>query len=60
MDGKDGNGKPLSMVGIYELDGDALKICFAKPGTKDRPTSFQAKPKSGESLIVYERQKKGK
>jgi uncharacterized protein (TIGR03067 family) len=57
MNGKDGNGMPLSMVGIYDLNGDTLKICFAKPGSTDRPTKFQTKAKSGESLILYERQK---
>jgi uncharacterized protein (TIGR03067 family) len=57
MDGKDGNGKPLSMIGIYELDGDALKICFAKPGAKERPTKMETKPDSGQSLIVYQRKK---
>ena len=55
MDGKDGNGKPLSMMGIYDLDGDTLKICFAKPGTKDRPGQFKTRPNTGESLIVYKR-----
>jgi uncharacterized protein (TIGR03067 family) len=55
LDGKDGNGKPLSMLGIYDLDGDTLKICFAKPGTKERPTKFETRAKTGESLIVYKR-----
>jgi len=57
MDGKDGNGKPLSMTGIYELSGDTLKICFAKPGTKERPVQFKTRPKTGESLIVYKRRR---
>ena len=29
--------KNAGMVGIYELDGDSLKICLAEPG-KQRPT----------------------
>ena len=57
MDGKDGNGKPLSMIGIYELEGDTLRICFAKPGTKERPTKMETKADSGQSLIVYKRNK---
>ena len=57
MDGKDGNGKPLSMIGIYELEGDKLRICFAKPGAKERPTKTETKPDSGQSLIVYKRNK---
>ena len=55
MDGKDGNGKPLSMIGIYELERDTLRICFAKPGTKKRPTKMETMPGSGQSLIVYKR-----
>ena len=55
MDGKDGNGNPLTMIGIYELEGDRLKICFAKPGEKERPSTFETKPKSGQSLIHYDR-----
>jgi uncharacterized protein (TIGR03067 family) len=57
MDGKDGNGKPLSMIGIYEVEGDSLKICFAKPAEKERPSTFQTKPNSGQSLIRYDRAK---
>jgi uncharacterized protein (TIGR03067 family) len=57
MDGKDGNGKPLTMIGIYEVEGDTLKICFAKPGEKERPSTFETKPKSGQSLIRYNRAK---
>ena len=34
----DGDG--MSLKGIYELDGDALKILLARPGS-DRPTSFE-------------------
>ncbi len=30
-------------LGIYELDGDTLKICFNEPGAKERPTEFQSK-----------------
>ncbi len=55
MVGKDGNGNPLSMVGIYDLEGDTLKICFAKPSTKVRPIQFETKPQTGESLIAYKR-----
>jgi uncharacterized protein (TIGR03067 family) len=60
MEGKDGNGKPLTMIGIYELNADTLRICFAKPGTRERPTKFETRPKTGESLIVYKRQKEKK
>jgi len=39
---EDGSGKSDSFPGIYELDGDMLKICsrFSKEG--ERPTKFTA------------------
>ena len=46
--------KPL--LGIYELDGDSLKICYALPG-KDRPTEFSSKEGSGWILTVHKRLK---
>jgi hypothetical protein len=45
------------MIGIYELEGDKLRICFAKPGAKERPTRIETKPDSGQSLTVYKRNK---
>lgn len=44
-------------LGIYEIEGDARKLCFAPPG-KDRPTAFASKPGSGHVLIAFEREKK--
>ena len=52
----DGPGKDNSQKGIYELDGDTQKICWAAPG-KPRPTEFEAKPKSGRMLQVLEKVK---
>jgi uncharacterized protein (TIGR03067 family) len=46
--------KPL--LGIYELDGDTLKICYASPG-KERPTEFTSKEGSGWILSVHKRAK---
>ena len=43
-------------LGIYEVDGDNMKICYAFPG-KDRPIEFSSKPGSGQVLIVYKRDK---
>ena len=52
----DGPGKDNTQKGIYELDGDTQKICWAAPG-KPRPTEFEAKPKSGRMLQVLEKVK---
>jgi hypothetical protein len=37
--------------------GDGIERRFAKPASKDRPVKFQTRAKTGESLIVYERQR---
>ena len=42
--------------GIYEFDGDTLKICFVEEG--DRPTKFESAEGSRSMLIVLKRQKK--
>ena len=52
----DGPGKDNTQKGIYELDGDTQKICWAAPG-KPRPTEFEAKPESGHMLQVLEKVK---
>jgi uncharacterized protein (TIGR03067 family) len=41
--------------GIYELEGETLKICIATVG-KERPTAFATKPGDGVSLLVYKRE----
>lgn len=43
--------------GIYELEGDTLKICQARPGD-DRPTELSAKEGSNQMLMVLKREKK--
>jgi uncharacterized protein (TIGR03067 family) len=47
-------GKGDTAAGIYLLEGDLLKICFALPG-KARPTNFTPAPGSGEMLFVLKR-----
>ena len=43
-------------LGIYALDGDELKLCYAEPG-RDRPTEF-ASPEGGRLyLLVLKRAK---
>jgi uncharacterized protein (TIGR03067 family) len=49
--------KGKTHLGIYELDGDTVKFCFAAPG-KDRPTEFTAKEGTQQTLSVWKRLKK--
>jgi uncharacterized protein (TIGR03067 family) len=53
----EGPTKGKTHLGIYELDGDTVKFCFAAPG-KERPTEFTAKEGSGHTLSVWKRDKK--
>lgn len=53
----EGPTKGKTHLGIYELDGDTVKFCFAAPG-KDRPTEFFAKEGSQRTLSVWKRDKK--
>jgi uncharacterized protein (TIGR03067 family) len=43
--------------GIYELEGDTFKICYAMPGS-DRPKEFATKEGSGLTLGVWKKVKK--
>jgi uncharacterized protein (TIGR03067 family) len=52
-----GNDKGKLYLGIYELEGDHRKLCFAGPG-KSRPLDFASKPGSGVILVGFEREKK--
>ena len=42
------------MLGIYELEPDSYKVCFAQVG-KPRPTTFSSESGSGRILQVWER-----
>ncbi|HEV2945941.1 MAG TPA: TIGR03067 domain-containing protein [Gemmataceae bacterium] len=48
-------GKPF--LGIYEIDGNRIKVCYAPPG-KDRPTEFVSKKGSEHTFTIWEREKK--
>lgn len=52
-----GENKGVKAVGIYLLDGDTLRVCYA-PAPRPRPTAFRTAPKSGHALVVYKRVKK--
>ena len=53
----EGPTKGKTHLGIYELDKDMVKFCFAAPG-KDRPTEFSAKEGSQRTLSVWKRNAK--
>jgi uncharacterized protein (TIGR03067 family) len=42
-------------LGIYELDGDTLKLCVVEAANNERPTEFAGKNK--QVLMVLKRQK---
>src|SRR5260370_23643926 len=44
------------MLGIYELNGDNYKVCFAPVG-KPRPSELASNPGSGYIFQVWERKK---
>ncbi|HKQ36746.1 MAG TPA: TIGR03067 domain-containing protein [Verrucomicrobiae bacterium] len=50
----EGVTKGKKQLGIYELDGDTFKSCFAKPGA-DRPTNFE--PGEGRTVSVWKLKK---
>lgn len=45
------------MRGIYELNGDSMKICFGGPGSDAYPTEFSGKAGSNTMLMIFKRQK---
>ncbi len=53
----DGPTKGKTQLGIYELDGEKVKFCFAAPG-KDRPKEFKTSEGSERVLSVWKREKK--
>lgn len=52
----EGPNKGAVILGIYELDGDTLRVCFDPQGKK-RPTEFKGEPGS-QTLVVHRRVKK--
>ncbi len=53
----EGPGKGTLILGIYEISGDTLKVCFDPEGKK-RPTEFKTAAGSQTTLAVYKRVKK--
>jgi uncharacterized protein (TIGR03067 family) len=53
----EGPNKGAVMLGIYEIDGDTLKVCFDPQG-KRRPTEFKSVAGSQNFVNVHKRVKK--
>jgi uncharacterized protein (TIGR03067 family) len=53
----EGPNKGTVMLGIYEFDGDTLKVCFDPQG-KQRPTEFKSPAGSQNFVNVHKRVKK--
>ena len=51
----DGFFKGKRQLGIYEIDGDTVKFCFANPD-QDRPADFTVKAGSGRTLSVWKKE----
>jgi len=52
----EGFTKGKKQLGIYELEGDTFKACFAAPG-EERPADFASKSGDHRTLSVWKRQK---
>ena len=52
----EGAGKGDQFLGIYELDENTRKLCFA-PSGKERPTEFSSTPGYEHVLVTFVREK---
>jgi uncharacterized protein (TIGR03067 family) len=52
-----GRHEGKTLEGVYELDGDTLKICFVEPGAK-RPKELVSTLDDGAFLMVCKREKR--
>ena len=54
--GTEGPNKGKTMLVIYELKDDQLRVCYDLSG-KSRPTEFATKPKTQLFLVTYRKEK---
>jgi uncharacterized protein (TIGR03067 family) len=53
-----GPDKGKEQLGIYRVERDAIVLCLARPGDKERPTEFAAPENSTHMLLTIKRAKK--
>jgi uncharacterized protein (TIGR03067 family) len=51
-----GSGKGKTQLGIYEFQGDLLRICMAAPGAPAAPAQFESQPGDGGTFTSWKRQ----
>ena len=56
LTGTNGPNKGRTLLAIYELDGDTMKVCYDMTG-KNRPKEFKSPPGSQTLLATYKREK---
>ena len=54
---QDGPYEDQTVPGIYELQGETLKLCFARPG-QERPKEFTTKSGTAFLVCTYKKQKR--
>ena len=54
--GTDGPNKGKTILTIFDVDGDKLKVCYDLGG-KNRPEEFATKEASSQLLVIYARAK---
>jgi uncharacterized protein (TIGR03067 family) len=54
--GSEGPNKGKSILAIYELESDKLKICYDLTG-KTRPKRFKTEAGTRQLLVTYQREK---
>jgi RNA polymerase sigma factor (sigma-70 family) len=51
----DGEPKGVSGPGVYELEGDSLRVCFPGQPDQERPTKLESKEGENYLLLTYKR-----
>lgn len=57
LDIKTGNDEGKKQPGIFKMDGDKLKICFAMPGGDKRPEKFEIGEGQSGLMVIFKREK---